>query len=54
VSLIDGASAATVAAQLAARLARPAPAEPAAALAARYESPLDAFALGGADPAAEE
>ncbi|HXO00971.1 MAG TPA: SDR family NAD(P)-dependent oxidoreductase, partial [Stellaceae bacterium] len=53
-TLADGASVAALAARLAERLARPSQAEAVAALAARYEIPLDPFALGGTDLAAEE
>jgi NADPH:quinone reductase-like Zn-dependent oxidoreductase/NADP-dependent 3-hydroxy acid dehydrogenase YdfG/acyl carrier protein len=53
-SLADGTTIATLAAHLAKLLARPAQAEPVVELAARYEVPLDPFALGGLDLAAEE
>lgn len=52
-SLADGTSVATMAARLAELLAKPSPAEAVAELAARYEAPLDPFALGGADRVAE-
>ncbi|MBV9555272.1 MAG: KR domain-containing protein, partial [Alphaproteobacteria bacterium] len=53
-SLSDDASIAALAARLAQLLAKPAPDAAAAELAARHEPPLDPFALGGVDLAAEE
>ncbi|MBV8776874.1 MAG: hypothetical protein JO258_06725, partial [Alphaproteobacteria bacterium] len=53
-SLSDYASIAALAARLAQLVAKPAPDAAAAELAARHEPPLDPFALGGVDLAAEE
>ncbi len=53
-SLADGANVALLAARLAELLQRPSPVEAVTDLVARHEAPLDPFALGGTDLAAEE
>lgn len=53
-SISDGTSVAALAARLAGLLSQPQQATQVAELATRYETPLDPFALGGIDAAADE